>query len=139
MLISSYFVFRDCKEDKKQEKIFEELIVIANNEGNEKEQIQEDEINLEELYKINSDVVGWIRIKNTNMNYPIMQSKYSPNYYLTRNFYKNYSSNGTPYMAENCDIEKSDNLIIYGHNINGKRELKLLSLLLFIWLWGIPD
>ena len=41
MLISSYFVFRDCKEDKKQEKIFEELIVIANNEGNEKEQIQE--------------------------------------------------------------------------------------------------
>ena len=121
MLISSYFVFRDCKEDKKQEKIFEELIVIANNEGNEKEQIQEDEINLEELYKINSDVVGWIRIKNTNMNYPIMQSTYSPNYYLTRNFYKNYSSNGTPYMAENCDIEKSDNLIIYGHNINGKR------------------
>lgn len=123
MLISSYFVFRDYKEDKEQEEIFEELKVIANNEDNdeEKAQVQEDVINIEELYKINSDIVGWIRIRNTNMNYPIMQSKYSPNYYLTRNFYKKYSSNGTPYMAENCDIEKSSNLIIYGHHINGRR------------------
>src|SRR5699024_10368325 len=40
------------------------------------------------------------------------------NYYLHRNIYKNYSSHGTPYLAEYCNIQYSDNLIIYGHHMN---------------------
>ncbi len=116
-LISTFFIYKDKKEDIEQEKVFEEIIDIVN----ESEEKEENAINIEELYKINNDIVGWLKIDNTNINYPVMQTKDRPNYYLKRNFYKKYSSLGTPYIAENCSIETSDNLIIYGHHIKGKR------------------
>ena len=37
--------------------------------------------------------------------------------FYNRNIYKNYSSHGTPYLAEYCNIQYSDNLIIYGHHM----------------------
>lgn len=118
MLISIFFIFKDKKEEKVQEEIFEEIIDIAKENTEEK---QEDIVNMKKLYKINNDIVGWIKIENTNIDYPIMQTKERPNYYLRRNFYKQYSILGTPYMSENCNIEISDNLIIYGHHINGNK------------------
>ena len=125
LLTSSFFILKEKKEDKEQEGIFEELEIIANNDNNEKSEVQKEEIkeqtiNVEELYKINSDIVGWLKIENSNMSYPVMQTKDRPNYYLNKNFYKKYSALGTPYLAENCNIEESDNLIIYGHHIKRK-------------------
>ena len=116
-LISIFFIYKDKKEDYEQEKVFEEIIDIVS----ESEEKEENAINIEELYKINNDIIGWLKIDNTNINYPVMQTKDRPNYYLKRNLYKKYSSLGTPYIAENCNIETSDNLIIYGHHIKGKR------------------
>lgn len=122
MLISSYFLCKNLQEDDKQEEIFEEIKVIAedNNDDNNKE-IEDNDINMQKLYEINSDIVGWIRIYNSNIDYPVMQTKNSPNYYLRKNFYKQYSYLGTPYLSENCDINISDNLIIYGHHINNSK------------------
>lgn len=123
-LTSSFFILKEKKEDKEQEGIFEELQDIANNDNKEntQEKKQEQTINVEELYKINSDIVGWIKIENSNISYPVMQTKDRPNYYLNRNFYKKYSALGTPYIAENCNIKESDNLIIYGHHIKRKES-----------------
>ena len=119
MLISSYFIFKDKQEDKKQENTFEELVEIAEDkEQNTNDDIKEDTINIEELYEINNDIVGWIKIDGTNINYPVMQTKDKPQFYLRKDFYKKYSQWGTPFLAENCDIQTSDNLIIYGHHIN---------------------
>ena len=120
MLISGFFLYNELKEDNEQEKLFENLIEIA--EDTEEEQVQEeDNINIENLYKINSDIVGWVKIDGTNIDYPVMQTKNNPNYYLRRNFYKEYSVMGTPYLAEQCDIQSSDNLIIYGHHISNNK------------------
>lgn len=49
-----------------------------------------------ELHSYNSDFVGWIRVPGTEINYPVMQSPDSPNFYLRRNFEKEYSNLGTP-------------------------------------------
>ena len=114
LLISIFFIYKDKKEDYQQEKVFEEIIDIANEN-------KENTINVKELYKINKDIVGWLKIEGTNIDYPVMQTKDRPNYYLKRNFYKKYSNLGTPYISENCNIETSDNLIIYGHHIKGKK------------------
>lgn len=65
----------------------------------------------------NNDLVGWIKIDGTNISYPVMQNG---NYYLKRNFYKRYSEYGTPFLQENCDVKKSDNLVTYGHHMNNK-------------------
>ena len=73
----------------------------------------------QELYLQNEDMVGWISIAGTTINYPVMQSGNNPNFYLKHNFEKEYSDLGTPYVQENCDIAESDNLVIYGHHIKG--------------------
>ena len=66
--------------------------------------------------------MGWLKIKDTNIDYPVMQTeKERQDYYLHRNFYKEYSQLGTPYIAEACNIQTSDNVIIYGHHITNNK------------------
>lgn len=70
------------------------------------------------LYLENADMVGWIQIEGTNIDYPVMQTPADPNYYLKHDFEKNYTDYGCPFMQANCDaLCPSDNLIIYGHNM----------------------
>lgn len=69
------------------------------------------------LYQENNDFIGWITIEGTNVNYPVMQKKDSVNYYLKRDFNKDKSSHGVPYIDEKCDAGISDNIIIYGHHM----------------------
>ena len=72
-----------------------------------------------ELYLQNEDMVGWIKVEDTNINYPVVQSVNEPNFYLKHKFDKTYSAYGCPYVQENCDVQKpSDNIIIYGHHMN---------------------
>lgn len=79
-----------------------------------------------ELYAQNSDFIGWIRIDGTGIDYPVMQSKDDPDFYLKHNFSKEYSRFGIPYMQENCGLS-SDNIIIYGHNIKSKSMFNELT------------
>ena len=66
-------------------------------------------------------MIGWIKIDNTSLNYPVMQTKDRPEYYLQRNFNKEYSSYGTPFLAEECNLETSENLIVYGHHMKNSK------------------
>ena len=72
----------------------------------------------QDVYERNSDMVGWIKIEGTKVNYPVMQTKERPNYYLKRDFDSNPSDWGSIYVREECDVNKpSDNVTIYGHNM----------------------
>ena len=123
MAISSIIVFKNKKEDHKEEKIIEQVIDTAYKkddvENTQMNNLQENNINMNKLYEQNEDIVAWIKIDNSNINYPIMQTIKNPNYYLRKNFYKEYSYYGTPYLSEQCNINSNDNLIIYGHHIKG--------------------
>ena len=119
LAISSYFFIKQVLENRNLDKQYEDIQdivtteIVSNNTEDKKEDIREI-INLSELYKINNDLVGWIKIDGTRIDYPVMQNE---DYYLRRNIYKNYSYYGTPYLARYCDIKNSDNLVIYGHHI----------------------
>jgi sortase B len=70
------------------------------------------------LYEINRDMVGWIQIEDTAINYPVVQTPKEPNFYLRKNFYKEKATCGTIYVREACDVNlPSDNVTIYGHNM----------------------
>lgn len=70
-----------------------------------------------EIYAQNDDLVGWICIADTRINYPVMSSLDMRNYYLDHGFDKAENGYGCLYMAEICDVSKPlDNLIIYGHH-----------------------
>ena len=69
------------------------------------------------LYAQNSDLVGWIRVDGTRIDYPVMQTPDNPEYYLHRDFNKEYSDSGTPFLDANSRIGGTWNRIIYGHNM----------------------
>ncbi len=73
---------------------------------------------LQEFYEKNRDLVGWINIPGTNIDYPVVQTPSEPNYYLYRGFDKKYSSWGCIYARESCNIyTPSDNVVLYGHHM----------------------
>lgn len=74
-------------------------------------------VNFEELKNINEDVVAWIRIENTDINYPIVQAD-DNEYYLTKDINKKYSTCGWIFMNYKNNSDFSDrNTTIFGHNL----------------------
>ena len=74
--------------------------------------------NMKAIYELNNDLVGWIKIPNISVDYPVMQTPQFRDYYLYRDFFKNDNRTGCLYVRETCDVFKpSDNVVIYGHNM----------------------
>lgn len=117
---SAYFYISEYLQDKEQ---LDELESIAQTVEDSK---QNTDNKYAELYAQNSDFKGWLRIDGTGIDYPVMQSKDDPDFYLKHNFSKEYSRFGIPYMQENCGLS-SDNIIIYGHNIKSKSMFNELT------------
>ena len=79
------------------------------------------------FYEKNTDLIGWVSIKGTSINYPVVWSPGDPEYYLRRSFEKEYSQSGVPFLDAACDPEKNQ-LLIYGHNMrDGSMFTPLLS------------
>lgn len=69
------------------------------------------------IYQENHDFAGWLRIPKTTIDYPVMSVPHDPNFYLRRNFQKQDSMSGTPFIGEGVDVH-SKSFIIYSHNMN---------------------
>ncbi len=77
--------------------------------------ITERMLQVQELKKENEDIVGWIDIKGTNINYPVLQGE-DNEYYLKHNYKHQYISTGSIFLDRNFDFNiPSTNLLIYGH------------------------
>lgn len=112
---SLYKISSIKKELDTSEKIKEELIELV-----EIPKIPSEEssfkVNFEELENINPDVVGWIVIEGTQVNYPIVQSK-DNSYYLNHSFDRKWNSLGSIFMDYKSSNDFSDyNTFIYGHH-----------------------
>lgn len=89
-----------------------------------------------ELYLMNQDIVGWIKIPGTDIDYPVMQNLKATDYYLKRNFDKEKSARGCIYVRELCDVfAPSDNLTIYGHRMRDRSMFAQLDLYLKKSFW----
>lgn len=70
------------------------------------------------LFDANEDMCGWLRIDGTNIDYPVMYTPSNPEKYLRMSFYGEYALGGTLFVGAGCTISpRSDNVIIYGHNM----------------------
>lgn len=123
LAVSSGFLIKHYIDSEKQSELYDNLIETIEKTDTEKDTMtySQDKSFLsdyQDLYLQNNDMVGWIKIEDTKINYPVMQSKDNPNFYLKHGFDKAYTDYGCPYVQENCDVDiPSDNLIIYGHNM----------------------
>lgn len=81
--------------------------------------VDPDRQNYQELYNMNSDFFGWIKIDDTVVNYPVMHTPNDPEYYLHTDFDGDYSDSGCLFMDAECNPD-GNHYLIYGHHmING--------------------
>ncbi len=73
------------------------------------------------LYNSNKKLIGWLKIDDTNIDYPVMQTN-NNEYYLDHNMNQEKDRNGALFLDKDCDVVKrSTNLIIYGHHMKSGR------------------
>ncbi len=83
-------------------------------------------LEINNLYNKNNDLVGWLSIDNTATSYPVMHTD-NEDYYLYKDFYKNYYKAGSLYIDKNNKVNPRDiNLIIHGHNMKNGTMFGLL-------------
>lgn len=121
LTIAGYMYFGSIMTANDISNVSEKVIV-------EDEKSADIEIDWESLEEINSDVVGWLEIPNTNINTPIVQSD-DNTYYLKKDINKDYAYCGNSFLDFRNESDMSDTVsIIYGHNmINGTAFGKLTS------------
>ena len=86
-----------------------------------------DDINFTELSRVNSDVVAWLIVDSTNINYPIVKTS-DNDFYLNHNFNKINDSNGWTFMDyRNSGNMDDENTIFYGHNLMNKTSFGSIS------------
>ena len=78
------------------------------------------------LKQENEDIIGWIQIENTIIDYPLLQTT-DNSYYLTHNDKKQKSKYGSIYAKSECNIQDNNsNVIIYGHNMKDEQMFNTL-------------
>lgn len=72
----------------------------------------------QKLLELNSDTVGWLEVKNTNVNYPVVKSN-DNDYYLYHAFDKSSNRGGWIFLDYRNNVDSNDkNYIIYGHSMS---------------------
>lgn len=113
--------------DSQDQKQFDDMAQTITIEDNTDENADNNS-GITDLINQNPDCIGWLRISGTKIDYPVMQTKENPQYYLRRDFNKQYSYLGTPFLDSRCDANYDSNLIVYGHNMkDGKMFADLLK------------
>lgn len=118
-LTSTAFLLMYAAQSKQQAHLYSNLAAVKKQDTQQETASEpEKQASYQNLYWENTDMVGWIQIEGTNIDYPVMQTPADPTYYLKHDFEKNYTDYGCPFMQANCDaLAPSDYLIIYGHNM----------------------
>lgn len=150
VLIIGYEVYSNLKDSSEDKQIVDSFILDYGEENEELEDKQKIEkttvqktsnntsnvnqniskpfvIDWKRLKETNPDVVAWIRIPHTNINYPVLKGE-TNNSYIRHNLYKEYSRSGSIFISENNDNPFIDfNTIIYGHNLGNGRMFSQLK------------
>ena len=128
--VSAFFLVRYYVNSKAQSQVYEDLsqmmqtgeaeteesqyTLVTDPQGNQMQILRQ----FAALYAENPDVIGWMRIEGTALDYPVMYKPEKKDYYLRKNFYGEKATHGCLYIQENCSVlPQSDNLTIYGHNM----------------------
>lgn len=81
----------------------------------------------ESLEKINKDIVGWIQLEGTSLNYPILQGK-TNHEYLNLDFEREQRRKGSIFMDYRNSLNPLDkNTVIYGHHIGDQTMFDVLD------------
>lgn len=76
-----------------------------------------------DLYAINQDLIGWVRIEGLGIDFPVVQTT-DDSYYLKHDFKKNKSAYGTVFLSKGNNAFDLDlNTVIYGHSMRRDTQM----------------
>ncbi len=130
---SAYTLYGYYRTYKDGEDEYEKLRSYIQENGDDGEKAKEDgeedstsketdsfsapKVDFDELKNINADIIGWIKVQGTVINYPIVQGD-DNTYYLKKTFEKQSNYSGAIFMDYlNAPDFSSDNTVLYGHNL----------------------
>lgn len=124
-LYSGYMCFLWLKSDRETKKLegglYKEVVQTVEENEDTNNNVLEEKIDFEKLLSINEDVIAWIKIDDTYINYPILQGE-TDDYYLRKDIYKKYSVSGSIFVDSYANPNFNDhNTVIYGHNMKNER------------------
>lgn len=121
----------DNQKTDSQIRQLQDIVSISDVVSSEEDKNQ---IDFSSLLEKNKDVVGWIYIPNTNVNYPFLQYK-NNSYYLNHSFDQSYNTAGWVYMDYRNNLSDLDqNTILYAHGrVDGTMFGSLKELLHSSW------
>lgn len=109
--ITKWFI-NNKKNDELLKDISQSITVNEDKNTNKKYSID-----FENLKKQNNDTIGWLKVENSNIEYPVVQTK-DNEYYLKHNFNREYNVAGWIFADYRNLFDGTDkNIVIYGHNM----------------------
>ena len=133
-LLIDFYLIKPSINSKDMEEIREvfysetktEYITATNDEG-EEVTIPVDSRNWDGVKEINDEIIGWITVKNTKIDYPVLWHKgdnADSQYYLYRNYKKKQSDFGSIFLDYRCENgAASKNVILHGHNMGSDSSM----------------
>lgn len=123
------FVYKDFKNMYDNQKTYDDIkeqcvSIKSTQDDNDKK------IDWDKLYKINEDIIAWIEIPDTPVDYPVVKSK-DYDYYLSHDIHREYSKYGSIFVDQRLYDEPfaSKNLIVFGHNMGHWTDVMFGSLM----------
>ena len=102
-----------------------DCISEAGKEEEGEEGIPERDVDWGSLRKINEDIIGWIYIPGTKVDYPVLKGD-KENFYLKHNYKKEPNALGSIFLPDKAALSDA-HLIFYGHNMKSGRMFGQLS------------
>lgn len=116
LVVSIIYIIKwyiDSKQNKMLEEKVSEVIVIETEESLDEEY----KIDFEKLKEINNQIVAYLQVNSTKIEYAVVQAK-DNNYYLKRNLEKKYNVGGWIFADYKNKLDGTDkNIVVYGHNM----------------------
>ena len=118
LIYSGIKIFKRYKDKTNNNKIVEQIkstvIVEGKNEGENKEEYT---VNFNKLKEQNNETIAWLKVNNTNVEYPVVKGT-NNSFYLNHSFDKSNNSAGWIFADYRNKFDNTDkNIIIYGHNM----------------------
>ncbi len=118
LLYSGIKIYKWCKDKTNNSKIAEQIKdTVIVEEKNENENKKEYKIDFNKLKEQNNETVAWIKVNNTNIEYPVVKES-NNSFYLNHSFDKSNNSAGWIFADYRNKFDNTDkNIVIYGHNM----------------------
>lgn len=108
----TYYFYNQHKEKQDNQNILDDVEIDTSEVT---EETTERMLQVRELQKENEEIIGWLEIEGTNINYPVCQAS-DNDFYLTHNYKKEQSKSGSLFLDKDFNLTKSStNYLIYGH------------------------